>query len=243
MIENGRPKGSYLLRYGGLKIPFQVQYRERKNLAITVHPELKLEISAPQNASLERVLAKVDKRARWIARHWRFFEKYRPPQPGRCFVSGETHIYLGRQYRLKVQIGSPEGVKLIGQFLYVKCTDRNDGERVGGLLEDWYRAHAQRVFSHRLQGCIESARSLRLSCIPNMVIRKMTKRWGSCTKKGNILLNLDLVKAPVHCIDYVIVHELCHLKVHNHSPEFYRLLGRCMPDWEARKKRLEAVVV
>jgi predicted metal-dependent hydrolase len=162
---------------------------------------------------------------------------------GDDFVSGETHVYLGRQYRLKVQPESPEGVKLLGQFLRVKCGAKKDGERVGGLLEDWYRAHAERVFSHRLQRCIESARSLRLPSPPKMAIRKMTKRWGSCTKTGTILLNLDLVKAPVHCIDYVIVHELCHLKVHNHGKDFYRLLTRCMPDWKARKKRLEAVVL
>ncbi len=243
MIENGQPGGSYLLRYGGLVIPFQVQFRERKQLAITVHPEMKLEVVAPQGAALDQVLARVEKRAGWIVRQWRFFEQYRPPQPGRRFVSGETHVYLGRQYRLKVQEGSPEAVKLLGQFLHVKCADKNDGQRVGGLLEDWYRAHAERVFFHRLQGCLNSARSLRLPCVPNVVIRKMTKRWGSCTKKGNILLNPDLVKAPVHCIDYVIVHELCHLKVHNHGKDFYRLLTRCMPDWEARKRRLEAVVL
>ena len=243
MIENGRPDGSFLLHYAGLAIPFHVQFRERKHLAITVHPEMKLEVSAPKGAALAKVLARVEKRSKWIVRQWRFFEQYRPPQPGRRFVSGETHVYLGRQYRLKVRLGSPEGVKLVGRFLQVRTADQKDGERVGSLLEDWYRAHAQRVFTHRLQGCLESVRSLRLTASPNMLIRKMTKRWGSCTKAGNILLNLDLVKVPIHCIDYVIVHELCHLKAHNHGKEFYRLLSRCMPDWEARKRRLEAVVL
>lgn len=109
MIENGQPGESYLLRYGGLEIPFQIQFRERKHLAITVHPELRLEVVAPFGSDLGIVLAKVDKRSRWIVCQWRFFEQYRPPQPGRRFVSGETHVYLGRQYRLKVQTGGPEG--------------------------------------------------------------------------------------------------------------------------------------
>jgi predicted metal-dependent hydrolase len=134
MIENGPPDGSFLLKYGGLVIPFQVQFRDRKHLAITVHPQMTLEVVAPRGAALEQVLARIEKRAGWIVRQWRFFEQYRPPQPGRRFVSGETHVYLGRQYRLKVQTGSPEGVKLLGQFLHVKCANKNDSERVGNLL-------------------------------------------------------------------------------------------------------------
>lgn len=107
MIENGRPQGSFLLRYSGLAIPFRVQFRERKNLAITVRPEMTLEVFAPNGAALDQVLGKVEKRAKWIVRQWRFFEQYRPPQPDRRYVSGETHVYLGRQYRLKVQAGEP----------------------------------------------------------------------------------------------------------------------------------------
>ena len=107
---------------------------------------------------------------------------------------------------------------------------------------EWYRKRAQVIFPARLALCLNSARSLNLSP-PPLVIRHMTKRWGSCTKGGTILLNTELVRVPVHCIDYVITHELCHLVVHGHNSEFYRLLDRVMPDWKARKQRLDGAVV
>ncbi|HCU25770.1 MAG TPA: hypothetical protein DF383_12200, partial [Deltaproteobacteria bacterium] len=78
-------------------------------------------------------------------------------------------------------------------------------------------------FSSKLSQCLENSPSLK--CAPNkLILRKMPKRWGSCNKSGNILLNLELVKTPLYCIEYVIMHELCHLKVHDHGPAFYRLL-------------------
>ncbi len=76
---------------------------------------------------------------------------------------------------------------------------------------------------------------------PPLILRRLKTRWGSCSKAGRILLNTELVQAPVECIDYVIVHELCHLKVPDHSPAFHRLLNACMPDWQRRKERLEAL--
>jgi hypothetical protein len=158
-------------------------------------------------------------------------------------LSGETHRYLGRQYRLKVQVGTPTGVKLIGRFLQVRTKSEASGEVVRELLEGWYRHHAERVFAQRLLHCLEAVRVLRLTQTPTLSVHKMVKRWGSCTIAGAIRLNVELVKAPVPCIDYVIVHELCHLKAHNHGPVFYRLLTRCLPDWEARKERLEGVTL
>jgi predicted metal-dependent hydrolase len=239
MIEDGQPDGNYVLCYGGKRLPFRIEYRRRKKLAISVHPDMRLEVTAPEGGGTEEILQRVEKRAGWIFRQWRYFEQFQPALPDRRYVSGETHLYLGRQYRLKVHEGSPETVKLVGKFLQVRSTSREDTERIRSLLDRWYRERAGRLLAHRVQVCLEQCPSLKLPYEPNVAIRTMMRRWGSCSKAGTILLNVSLVKVPVHCVDYVIVHELCHLHIHNHSPAFYRLLSRCLPDWERRKQRLE----
>src|SRR5207248_398840 len=119
MIENSPTDGGFILCYGGERIPFCVDFRQCSKLAITVHPDLRVEVAAPQGSLLEPVLARVAKRAGWILKQRRFFEQFQPMQPGPCYVSGEAHIYLGRQYRLKVQTGTADNVKLIGRFLQV----------------------------------------------------------------------------------------------------------------------------
>jgi hypothetical protein len=242
VIKNGQPENVFILCYGGEEVPFRVIYRNRTQLSVSVLPDKQVEVIAPEGKAIDQVLASVDRRAAWIAKQRRYFDQFQPKLPGPRYVSGETHLFLGRQYRLKVREETPQTVKLVGRFLHVQAADRDDTNLVRGLVEDWYRTHGRAIFAHRLELCLASAKSLELSA-PNLVVRKMVKRWGSCTKAGNILLNTDLVKVPVHCIDYVIMHELCHLKIHNHGKEFYRLLARCMPDWEKRKKRLDSFVI
>jgi predicted metal-dependent hydrolase len=240
MIENGQPDGAYLLNYGGLHIPFQIEYRERKSLAITVHPDQRLEIVAPTGCDTDRLLKRIERRQGWILKQWRYFEQFKPVQPVPKYVSGETFLYLGRQYRLKVHEAGSEAVKLVGRFLHMWTRDKTDRDRKHQLAENWYRGHAEELFLARMYLCLERSPSLRLIVLPKLIVRRMPNRWGSCTTAGDILLNPELVKTPIHCIDYVIVHELCHRLIHNHSPAYYRLLDRCLPDWEKRKARLEA---
>ena len=233
--KNGK---GYCLHYGRDKIPFDLSIRERKRLSISVHPDMKVTVVAPQDRSLEQILDRVRARAAWIQKQRRFFQQFQPSTPPPQFVSGETHYYLGRQYRLKIRKAKVERVKLIGKFLFIQMEDPKNQERVKRLVGDWYRDHARDLFEKKLGQILEFSRSLKVGK-PKVQLRAMKTRWGSCTKNGTILLNPELVKAPVHCVEYVILHELCHLKVHNHGKQFYRLLSRHMPDWKQRKARLD----
>lgn len=235
-------KDGYRLCYGNLEIPFQIETGARTRLSITVFPEGCLRVLAPADAETQAVLERVERRAKWIARQWRFFQEAAPLTPPRLYVSGETHWYLGRQYRLKIRAiesGESESVKLAGRFFWIAARDKADAGRIQKLLEDWYYSHAETIFAQRLEKCLAQMRDLDLAAAPKLEVRRMAKRWGSCTRNGKILLNLALTQMPTACIDYVIFHELCHLKAPNHGKDFYQLLMRCLPDWEKRKNRLE----
>ena len=230
------------LKYGGEHIAFEVVYTERKTMEIAVHPDAKIIVKAPAGTSSDRIAARMAKRARWITKQLNFFQQFVPRTPPRRYVGGETHFYLGRQYRLKIRKRTGNDVKLKGAYFQISTPDSQNREVIKGLIDDWYKEHARKIFVQRLEICFEKAKSLKAP-FPNIRIRKMSKRWGSCSKAGDILLNSELVKAPLYCIDYVIMHELCHLKVHTHSNSYFRLLSKYMPDWERRKERLERAVI
>jgi predicted metal-dependent hydrolase len=237
-MNAGSGTGGLFVLFGGDRIDFRLRRTNRRTLAITVRPDLGVLVTAPKNAAMETVLGKVRKRAGWIKRQQRFFREFLPQTPPRRYVSGETHRYLGRQYRLKVVEAEEPIVKLVGRFIWVRTPKKHDSARVRNLVEAWYLAHAKERFARNLA---ESAARLgtRLANPPRMLLRRMPNRWGSWTRRGLIYLNPELVKAPGSCIDYVVTHELCHLVHGHHGPAFYRLLSRVMPDWEQRKRRLE----
>ena len=108
-------------------------------------------------------------------------------------------------------------------------------------LDSWYRSRADEVFNKYLSISLKVAKRHGVKTKPKLMIRDMRTRWGSCSNSGRVTLNLKLIQAPVHCIEYVIMHELCHLVHLNHSSEFYNLLNVCMPDWKKRKKILKRV--
>lgn len=229
---------SSYITYGKENISFNVFYADRKTMEIAVHPDAQVIVKAPKGTPHEVIQGRITKRARWIRKQIDYFRKFKPFAPSRRYVGGETHLFLGRQYRLKIKKQDNNNVKLKGAYFYVMTPDPDNTQKVKYLLNEWYKEHALTIFSRRLEECYMRTKKLNLP-FPNIRLRKMSKRWGSCSKSGDILLNTALVKASVYCIDYVIMHELCHLKVHTHNSGYFKLLSKYMPDWEKRKERLE----
>ncbi|MCB1205939.1 MAG: M48 family metallopeptidase [Verrucomicrobiae bacterium] len=227
----------YLTRSNGGRMPVHLLHADRKSLAISVYPDLRVEAVAPMGADVERVREKLKKRLPWILRQRWYFEGLLPHAPPRRHVAGETHCYLGRQYRLKLHQGEERGVKLNGRFLEVTTPEPKDATVVRRQLEGWYQERAKAYFERKLGELFERLRGRDIPP-PRLTVRRMKTRWGSCTSDGHILLNPDLIQTPSHCVEYVIVHELCHLVHPNHGAGFKRLLVNLLPDWEKRKRRL-----
>jgi len=230
------------ISYSNLQIPVNIWFEVRNRLRITVQPDKMVIVRAPKTHSLEEVQAKLEKRAPWIIRQLEYFDQYHPILPERQYISGETHYYLGRQYRLKVMVGDKNEVKLIGRYFLLTTAQPEDQERKKQLMQDWYTRHANVLLQNRVSLYVDRVFDLGAKK-PEIKFRRMNKRWGSCTPSGVITFNTELIKAPIHCIDYVVIHELCHLVHEGHNTKFYHLLDVLMPDWRKRKERLEKVIL
>lgn len=226
------------IQFGSRTIDFRLVYSDRKSLGITVTPEMEVLVKAPTDTTMEKVKEKIRKKAHWIIKQQSFFLSFQPKTPNRKYISGETHLYLGRQYRLQIEIGQLESVKLKGKFIVVTSSEKS---RTKSLLHDWYLQHARTKLHEVAAPLIDKFKKHKVEP-SSIVLRDMPTRWGSCTPKGKIILNPELIKAPKGCIEYVVIHELCHLIHHDHTQKFLDLQTKEMKDWEKWKMKLEKLL-
>jgi hypothetical protein len=145
---------------------------------------------------------------------------------------------LGRQYRLYVKEGKPNSVSFKGQYFEIVCSDKLKAE---SLMKEWYKERAKIKFAEIAEPVIQRFKKYGVEPT-SLYIQFMDNRWGSCTPKGKIILNTELIKAPKTCIEYVITHELCHLQQKDHTKAFYDLLSTEMSDWKRWKNKLERMM-
>lgn len=224
-------------QFGSKRIDFVLLFFERKSLTIKVYPDMKVEVLAPINTGVDIAKRKVRLKAPWILKQIEYFNSFKFGTKPRKYVNGETHLYLGRQYRLKVIPDTINEIKAYRGLLLINAVNTNKAA-LEKQLKQWYKQKAGIVFSEIMKGVFPKFRKYKIQ-EPPILVRSMAKRWGSCTASGKIILNTELIKAPKGCIEYVVAHELAHMVQHNHTKKFFDVLQRIMPDWEKWKAKLE----
>ena len=225
--------------------PAENSKKTARKVIIKVHPDQRVVATVPHDASDDAIQDAIHKRARWIWQSIDEFARQKDTVLSKCYVSGETQFYLGKRYVLKVIVDAEQvpNVKLSRGKLNVTIkheVSKDIDERlvkIKPLIDKWYQHKAKAIFHERLAEVLPKATWV--TGIPSFRVLSMKKQWGSCSTKGNLMLNPHLVKAPKECIDYVILHELCHIAEHNHSERFWRLLTQVMPNWKEVKAKLD----
>lgn len=225
------------IKYGSKSIEYNLSFTTRKTLGIKVMPDGNVNVIAPIGADTLYINQRVKSKAYWILKQQAFFDLYKPNTPKRKFVNGETHLYLGRQYKLQILKADIDSVKIFRGSIVISAKEitPNNLEKI---LNNWYKSKATILFDELLSTSLEVFKKYKIEK-PVLYIRQMEKRWGSCTKSGKIILNTELIKAPKGSIEYVVIHELCHLVHRNHNKDFYALQNKLFPNWEKWKEKLE----
>ncbi len=229
------------IKYGNSRIDFQLVYKERKTLSIKVFPDSSVVISAPCKTPMEKIVEKVKSKAEWIFKQKSFFLSYEPRTLDKTYQSGEGHLYLGKTYRLKITESKNKSIKLKGGYIWIETKDKSQTKKIKEQLNEWYKSKAIIHFNTLYENRLGLAKELSKKQT-SLKYKWLNNRWGSCFIDGTIYLNLELIKAPKECIDYVLVHEICHLEHHNHSTSFYQLLSKKLPNWKASKEKLEKLL-
>jgi len=228
----------YIIRNKDREIQCDLVRKHCKRLRIAVTPDLKVKVTAPFNASDSFIHNAIREKTPWIIKTVQRLDNCMVLPFPENYVTDERLAYLGREIRLKVVKGKRETPGLRGGSLFVQLPEP-DMKSVKKEVDKWSRIEAERIFGRYLREgySIVSKYGLRE---PFLKVRRMKSRWGSCSRSGKITLNLRLIHMPPVCVEYIVMHELCHLRHLDHSKDFYSFLQMIMPDWRERKKILES---
>ena len=210
---------------------------KRKTVSVTIYPDARVVIRVPKRLPQEKINNIVKSKEDWIIKKIQYFKENQLQEiKQKEYVNGEVFYFLGKKYELKILDGKKNNVQIIDNTILVEVKQGS----VKNILLKWFAVQAQNVFNQRLYYCFELFSRKYSYQFPTLKIRKMKARWGSMSNKGGMVMNALLIHTPVECIDYVITHELCHLKHKNHSKEFYQTQETFMPNWKELKKKLES---
>ncbi|MBQ9313682.1 MAG: M48 family metallopeptidase [Clostridia bacterium] len=225
----------------GEKLVFFIQRKNVKNINLRVNLDKKVTISIPMKMEIEIAKEFVKKKAEWIKKQQNYYELFTEEKENITFENGETVYLLGKQYKMKIIPYSKNDIIIKGKYfeIYIKEKFIENKKYIRKEYDKWLKEYAENMLTDvvsKYQTVLEKY-SIKM---PEIEIRQMKNRWGSCLPSNNkVSFNLNLIKTPICCIEYVVLHELSHFKYPNHSKNFYNFVTVFMPDWNIRKKILD----
>jgi predicted metal-dependent hydrolase len=222
--------------YGRYSYNYYIVFQERKTIALTVQPNLNIILKCPFEYCENKIETFLKRKWAWLEEQLKYFKKFKKKYSEKEYVSGESFLYLGRQYKLLVKEGSETVCFSKGKINITTIQGVSNQKYNKKILESWYKERTEILFQKRYKIVLAQ---FNYDFTPELITRKMNKRWGSFLSKKKIILNPDLIKSSKECIDYVITHELCHMKYKNHNKIFYKLLESKIPRWKQIKEELE----
>jgi len=218
-------------------IEFKVVYSRRRSLAISVLPDSSVIIRVPYRASFKTISRIVREKYNWIIKHRDNYREKETTKINSPYQHGDLHLFRGNKSVLNIEYSSKQYVRFLEGIIEMGLKEKYDPAAIKKLLYKGYKDEAQTIFPDFLNTALEKYADQAFKPT-GLIIRTMKRRWGSCSHKGLITLSTELIKLPDLYLEYVIIHELCHLKHHNHGSEYYKLLSELFPDWKAARKEM-----
>jgi predicted metal-dependent hydrolase len=222
-------------------IEFKIIYSGRRSIGISVRPDSSVIVRVPYLTSLKTISSIVKEKYNWILKHRDNYRRLDNSSLNKSYAQGEVHLFRGNELALRIEKSEKSYVRFSGNTIDIGIERTEDAIAIKRLLYKGYKEEALKHFPEFMSKVLMEHEN-KMFKPTGLVIRTMKRRWGSCSNKGIITLSTELIKLSDTYIEYVIAHELCHLKHHNHGPHFYKLLEEVYPEWKSVRKELRKYI-
>ena len=222
-------------------IEYKIVYSRRRSLGISIGPDSGVIVRAPYRTSIKKIENLVLSKSDWIRKHLENYKSSVRINNNVVYNDGAITLFQGKELNIKIIESNRYSIKLNGNFIEIGLKNISDKELVGPMLEKWYRVVAEGIIRRKFEEVLIRFKDFNFKP-SGLAVRALKRRWGSCNSKGKITISSELIKLDEVYLEYVILHELCHLKHHNHGKEFYRLLSEVFSDWKQKRNELKMFI-
>ena len=222
-------------------IDYKIVFSRRRSIGISVGPDSGVTVRAPYRTSMRTIENLVISKSEWIKKHLENYKSAVRINSNKFCTDGAPVLFRGHEHQIRIIESKTYFVKLTENIIEIGLKNITEGEKAGLMLEKWSGLIAKGIFRRKFEEIL--IRFSKYNFVPSeFSVKALKRRCGSCSSKGKITISSELIKLDDIYLEYVILHELCHLRHHNHGKEFYKLLSEVFPDWKQRRSELKKYI-